>query len=93
MRPSTGKKGVRRTPCSAWSSRRNRLEHLGMPFIVACNRFVVPGHPLGKLREALDLCDDVPLIDCDARDRESSKSVLIALVDYLYGLSTGESTR
>jgi signal recognition particle receptor subunit beta len=71
----------------------DRLEHLGMPFIVARNRFGIPNHPLDKLRDALDLSDDVPMIDCDARERESSKSVLIALVNHLYALSTRESTR
>jgi signal recognition particle receptor subunit beta len=66
----------------------DRLEHHGTPFIVARNNFPGCSHSLEKIREALSLPDEVPLIDCDARDRESAKQVLIALVDHLYALST-----
>ncbi|MCM3920441.1 ATP/GTP-binding protein [Frankia sp. AiPs1] len=70
----------------------DRLEHHGMPFIVARNNFGEPEHTLPQLREALSLSDDVPLVDCDARHRASSKSVLIALVNHLYALSTARET-
>ncbi|MEV0263172.1 ATP/GTP-binding protein [Streptomyces sp. NPDC050617] len=72
----------------------DRLEHHRMPFIVARNDFGGPGpqHTLEQVREALDLSPDVPLIDCDARDRDSSKKVLIALVNHLYALSAREIT-
>lgn len=66
----------------------DRLEHHGMPFIVARNDFGGPVHPLEKVREALDLDDSVPIIDCDARRRDSSKAVLINLVDHLHALSS-----
>lgn len=66
----------------------DRLEHHGMPFIVARNDFGGPAHPLEKVREALDLDDNVPIIDCDARRRDSSKTVLINLVDHLHALSS-----
>jgi uncharacterized protein len=66
----------------------DRLEHHGTPFIVARNHFGGPMHELEDLRKALDLSDDVPLIDCDARERESGKAVLIALVKHVYRLST-----
>lgn len=65
----------------------DRLEHHGTPFIVACNDFGGPVHTEEQIREALDLAPDVPLVECDARDRSSSKYVLITLVDYLYRLS------
>lgn len=71
----------------------DRLEHHGTPFVVARNNF--PGseeHSLGELREALTLSENVPLVDCDARVRESSKRVLITLVDHLYALSTARET-
>lgn len=68
----------------------DRLEHHGMPFIVARNDFGGPEYRLEDIRAALDLSEDVPLIDCDARDRESSKAVLITLVKHLYALSTAE---
>ncbi|MDQ0401921.1 ATP/GTP-binding protein [Streptomyces sp. NBC_01723] len=61
----------------------DRLEHHGTPFIVACNDFGGPRHQPQALREALDLDPGVPLVFCDARSRESSKQVLIALVEHL----------
>ena len=68
----------------------DRLEHHKMPFVVAVNRFDGPGGPqptLARVREALAIADGVPVIDCDARQRESSKQVLITLVKYLTRLS------
>ncbi|WP_326658938.1 GTP-binding protein [Streptomyces sp. NBC_00385] len=67
----------------------DRLEHHGTPFIVACNDFGGPLHTEQQIREALALSDDVPLVECDARDRSSSKYVLITLVEHLYALSRG----
>lgn len=61
----------------------DRLEHQGTPFVVACNDFGGTGS-IEQVREALDLDPAVPLITCDARDRESAKTVLIALVEHLY---------
>jgi uncharacterized protein len=66
----------------------DRLEHHGTPFIVARNDFGGPPHTPEQIREALDLSDDVPFIDCDARSRASSKSVLIRLVEHLHALAT-----
>ncbi|KUL43594.1 ATP-binding protein [Streptomyces violaceusniger] len=65
----------------------DRLEHHGTPFIVARNNFTEPQHSLEDVREALDLPAEVPMIDCDARKRDSSKAVLVALARYLYSLS------
>ncbi|MEV0247001.1 ATP/GTP-binding protein [Nocardia sp. NPDC050712] len=61
----------------------DRLESTGTPFIVACNNFGGV-HRLEDVRDALDLDPHVPLVDCDARSRESSKGVLITLVEHLY---------
>ncbi|TDT27587.1 signal recognition particle receptor subunit beta [Streptomyces sp. BK208] len=61
----------------------DRLEHHGTPFIVACNDFGGPEHAPEAVREALDLDPRVPLVSCDARSRESSKQVLITLVEHL----------
>ncbi|GAA2215804.1 ATP/GTP-binding protein [Nonomuraea monospora] len=66
----------------------DRLEHHRMPFVVAHNRFGEPTHSLDQVRDALDLSSDVPLVACDARRRESSKAVLITLVNHLYALSS-----
>ncbi|MDH6136078.1 signal recognition particle receptor subunit beta [Kitasatospora sp. MAA4] len=68
----------------------DRLEHHGTPFVVARNNFEPPRHSLAEVREALDLSPGVPLLDCDARDRESSKQVLIELVRHLYARAEAE---
>ncbi|MFF2079586.1 ATP/GTP-binding protein [Kitasatospora sp. NPDC058162] len=69
----------------------DRLEHHGTPFIVARNNFGEPGHTLEQVREALDLPPEVPLVDCDARDRESGKRVLIELVHHLAALAGADA--
>ncbi|WP_246023501.1 ATP/GTP-binding protein [Nocardia yunnanensis] len=61
----------------------DRLEHQGTPFVVACNSFG-PGPSLAEVRDALDLDPHIPLLDCDARVRDSCKDVLISLVEYRY---------
>lgn len=60
------------------------FERRGLPFIVAVNRFdgVQRYQPEG-VRAALDLDPDVPVIVCDARERESSKHALITLVEHV----------
>jgi uncharacterized protein len=68
----------------------DRLEHLGLPFIVARNNFGPPQHTLAELREALALPPAVPLIDCDARRRPSAQRVLITLVDHLLACATAK---
>ena len=70
----------------------DRLEHHGTPFIVARNNFGPPKHSLDQVRQALDLSPEVPLIDCDARRRDSSKTVLLALVNHLFALSSARET-
>jgi signal recognition particle receptor subunit beta len=62
----------------------DRLEHHGVPFIVARNKFGSPDHSLPDVRDALGLSSHIPLIDCDARQRQSSKTVLVTLLTYLY---------
>ncbi len=70
----------------------DRLEHHGTPFVVARNNFVEPGHSREQVRAALDLADDVPLVDCDARRRDSSKAVLISLVNHLHAMSSARES-
>ncbi|MGN9845678.1 GTP-binding protein [Nonomuraea sp. H19] len=60
----------------------DRLEHHRMPFVVAVNRFS-GGPSLEAVRDALALSPEVPLVDCDARERSSGKQVLITLVEHL----------
>ncbi|MCT2590762.1 ATP/GTP-binding protein [Streptomyces sp. N2-109] len=67
----------------------NRLEERGVPFVIAVNNFPdSPCHPMSDIRAALDLPDHVPMVTCDARDRSSSRDVLMALMRYLHSLTT-----
>ncbi|HEY7597994.1 MAG TPA: ATP/GTP-binding protein [Actinophytocola sp.] len=67
----------------------NYFEHDSvLPFIVAVNRFEGKfAHDLDEVRDALALADDVPLIECDARDRAASIGVLQAVVTHSLALS------
>jgi signal recognition particle receptor subunit beta len=60
------------------------FENRGLPFIVAHNLFNgARTHGTDDVREALALRSDVPLITCDARERESTKTALITLVEHV----------
>src|SRR5262245_34470002 len=59
------------------------FERRGLPFVVAVNCF--DGAKRFKpdtVRTALDLNDGVPVVLCDARQRSSSRDVLVTLVEY-----------
>jgi uncharacterized protein len=71
-----------------------RLEDRGVPFVVAVNTFPEsPVHSMDDLRGALDLDESVPMVDCDARSRGSSRDVLMALMQYLHTLTTNRETQ
>ncbi|GAB0101543.1 ATP/GTP-binding protein [Nocardia sp. JMUB6875] len=58
------------------------FEETGTPFVVVVNRFDgEPRFDLEEVREALELEGDIPVLECDARDRESVKNVLVALLE------------
>lgn len=58
------------------------FEDYGTPFLLAVNQFEgAPRFDLAEVREALDVADHVPVLGCDARRRESVKSVLLALTE------------
>ncbi|TDB80010.1 ATP-binding protein [Actinomadura sp. KC216] len=60
------------------------FERRGLPFIIGVNRFDGPGrHTADQVRDALDLSPEIPVIFCDARDREDAKQVLITLVEHI----------
>jgi uncharacterized protein len=66
------------------------FEELGLPFIVAVNRFNgVLTHVIDDVRDALALNPNVPIVTCDARERESTKQTLIALVEHAMRLRRG----
>ena len=60
------------------------FERRGVSFAVAVNCFdSALSYTTDEVREALDLDATTPVVLCDARDRESCKSVLITLVEHL----------
>jgi signal recognition particle receptor subunit beta len=69
------------------------FERRGAPFVVAVNCFdgARRYHP-DTVRQALDLDPDVPVVLCDARERESSKQVLIELVSHVMRLVSRQNS-
>jgi signal recognition particle receptor subunit beta len=60
------------------------FERRGIPFVVGVNCFdAAPVYDPDEVREALALDRGIPIQLCDARRRESAKSVLITLMEYL----------
>ena len=54
-----------------------------LPYIIAVNTFDgVLHHKMEDVREALTIDESVPMISCDARNRESTKNALIPLVQH-----------
>jgi signal recognition particle receptor subunit beta len=59
-----------------------------VPFVVAVNTFPDgPRHAIEDLRTALDLSEDIPIVECDARRRASSRDVLMTLMRFLHSLA------
>lgn len=57
------------------------FERRSIPFVIGVNCFDgAVRHPAETVRQALDLDPEVPVVLCDARDRESVKGVLVAVV-------------
>ncbi|MET9970204.1 ATP/GTP-binding protein [Streptomyces sp. NPDC006356] len=60
------------------------FERRGIPFVVGVNGFYgAHPYPAEEIRDALALPEHVRVLLCDARERESSRDVLIALIDQL----------
>jgi signal recognition particle receptor subunit beta len=59
------------------------FERRDIPFIVAVNCFD-GSHDYGaeEVRQALDVAPSIPVVLCDARDRESSKAVLVRVIEH-----------
>ncbi len=60
------------------------FERRGLPFVVGVNCFD-NAHRYGteEVRAALDVGPQVPVLLCDARDRESTKQVLVTLIQHV----------
>ena len=64
-----------------------RLEERGVPFVIAVNSFPdAPRYPIEDLRSALDLAPEIPIVECDARRRASSRDTLMTLMRFLHSL-------
>ncbi|MEU7618777.1 ATP/GTP-binding protein [Micromonospora rifamycinica] len=60
------------------------VEHARLPFVVAVNGFAdADAYPTSAIRDALTLGSDVPIVDIDARDRDSVRRLLITLVEHV----------
>jgi signal recognition particle receptor subunit beta len=58
------------------------FEDHDIPFLLAVNNFDhARRFSLAEVREALGVDSEVPVVECDARDRESVKAVLVALTE------------
>jgi uncharacterized protein len=67
------------------------FERRQIPFTVGVNCFEnAERFPAELVRQALDLDPDVPLVMCDARERESVKDVLVKVVEHAMTLATGQ---
>ena len=59
------------------------FENSGLPYIVGVNRFDgLLAYELDDVREALSVPAAVPVVSCDARERESVKQTLIGVVEH-----------
>jgi len=59
------------------------FEDRGLPYLVGLNCFDgVLAHRVEDVRDALSISAGVPIVTCDARDRESTKETLISLVEH-----------
>jgi len=59
------------------------LEDRQLPYVVAVNCFDrILHHDLNDVREGLTVEPDIPMLSCDARNRESTKNTLITLVEH-----------
>jgi uncharacterized protein len=64
------------------------FERRKIPFMVAVNCFDdAPVYESHEVREALDIDETIPTMMCDVRKRDSSKRVLVTLLEYLINLT------
>ncbi|MEU7041926.1 ATP/GTP-binding protein [Streptomyces varsoviensis] len=67
------------------------FERRAIPFTVAVNCFDgADRYPEETVRDALDLDPEVPVLLCDARERESAKRVLISVVEHAMETSANQ---
>jgi signal recognition particle receptor subunit beta len=60
------------------------FERRNIPFVIGVNRFAgSPEYTIEEVRQALDVDAVVPILICDVRRRESSKTLLVALTEHV----------
>jgi len=65
------------------------FERRGIPFVIGVNCFDGAQHyTVDEVREAIDV-ENVPIVLCDVRNRESSKEVLIQLTEHVLAQTAG----
>jgi len=70
------------------------FEDRGVPFVLAVNRFDGAERVgLKQVREVLGLRREVPVLECDARERDSVRDVLGALMDRVMGVRAAPGKR
>lgn len=70
------------------------FEAQAAPFVLAVNRFDGAEHfELNEVRAALGLSAEVPVLECDARERGSVRDVLGALMDRVVGFRAAPGRR
>ncbi len=68
------------------------FESRKIPFVVAVNEFDgILAHDLDAVRKALQVSDEVLVISCDARNRESVKTALLSLFEVIINRMMAES--
>ena len=60
------------------------FEANAIPFVIGVNVFDgAPRYPTPEIREALGVAQDTPIVECDARNKDSVKMVLLTLLESL----------
>ncbi len=69
------------------------MDNRRLPYLVAINQFTdTPRHDLAEVRMALRVPAYVPLLACDARDRNQVRQTLIALIEHVLRLRSSTAT-
>lgn len=70
------------------------FERRSIKFLVALNEFDgAVRYETEEIRTALDLSPGIPLVRCDARDKNSARAALVALVEYVLTASAARPSR
>ncbi|HKS45701.1 MAG TPA: ATP/GTP-binding protein [Amycolatopsis sp.] len=70
------------------------FEQRELPFVVGVNCFDgAYSYTTEEVRSALDLGPDVPVLLCDARERESTKTVLVTLIEHVMAINRQATDR